>query len=184
MSDQVPEDAVTTARLSIPFTFLTTILDPGLKWCSGLVGWHIPSDDRARVGLTAISGQEANWTERLQKPIPYAHGLYQFERLGGVRGVLYDDVTRPMALAACVKAGVPAPVTTLGAWRMLATDDALATAFARLLLYTDVLPNPAMDDEEGWYRYYLNLWRPGSPSRARWSGVFPQALDAVRATSK
>lgn len=162
-----------------PVEFVASILDPGLKWCSGLPGWHIASDDRARVGLTAISGQEANWTARVQSGSGPAHGLFQFEKGGGVRGVLKHPATGHLADEACIASHVAN--TSHDVWVALARadHDNLAVAFARLLLWTDPAPLPATHDEEGWWQIYLRLWRPGAPSEDRWAVVFPQALNAV-----
>ncbi len=37
--------------------------------------------------------------------------------------------------------------------------------FARLLLWTDAKPLPAIGDEQGAWDYYLRNWRPGKPTR-------------------
>lgn len=162
-----------------PAEFVATVLDPGLAWCAKLPGWKIPSDDRARVLLTAISGQEANWTDRVQSGNGPAHGLFQFERRGGVAGVLSDDVTSTDAYRACAASSVTD--TSLAVWQALAlpAHDTLAVAFARLLLWSDVAPLPAVGDEKGAYAYYLRLWRPGAPDSARWAIRYPQAKAAI-----
>ena len=160
-----------------PAEFVSTVLDPGLAWCASIPGWAVPSDDRARVLLTAISGQEANWSARKQANSGPARGLFQFERRGGVAGVLNDDVTADMARAACAKAGV-AP-NSLTVWRALETNDRLAVAFARLLLWTEEAPLPEVGDIAAAWKTYSRLWRPGAPSFNRWQIDYPQALAAA-----
>lgn len=166
-----------------PEIFLARVLGPGLAWCAKLPGWAIISDDRARVGLTAISGQEANWTARVQSGNGPAHGLFQFERGGGVQGVLEHPRTNALAFHACAASRVAAGPRSVWEALAMAVHDNLAVCFARLLLLTDRAPLPAMDDQDGWYDYYLRNWRPGAPSEDRWADVFPQALAAVRASS-
>lgn len=160
--------------------FVSTVLDPGLAWCAELPSWKVRSDDRARVLLTAISGQEADWTARIQAGNGPAHGLFQFERRGGVAGVLGDTATAHLAMAICVKAGIAA--TSVAVWGALSAPahDNLAVAFARLLLWSDPAPLPSVGDEEGGWEIYQRNWRPGAPSRERWARVYPQAMAAVK----
>jgi hypothetical protein len=167
-----------------PREFTTDILDSAVTWCQAIAGWNVPFDDRARLMLTAISGQEANWTDRVQGGKGPAHGLFQFERGGGVTGVLHNPVTVHLAIGACVKSGIPA--NPVAAWGALATaaHDNLAVAFARLLLWSDPAPLPNIGDEDTAYEYYLRLWKPGKPSRKRWSVVYPQAMTAIQAKGR
>jgi hypothetical protein len=136
----------------------------------------------ARVELLAIGGQESGLTARVQKvagggPGP-ARGLLQFERLGGVRGVLSHPASRDLALQVCVARRLPA-VSTSVVWDELATDDVLAFAFGRLLLLTDPKPLPALGDEQGAWAYYERTWRPGQPHPDRWPANYQAALAAV-----
>lgn len=136
----------------------------------------------ARVELLAIAAQESGLTERVQKvaggaPGP-ARGLLQFERSGGVRGVLSHPVSRDLALQVCVSRRLPA-VSTSVVWDELSTDDVLAFAFGRLLLLTDPQPLPAPGDEDGAWAYYLRCWRPGKPHASRWPANYQAALAAA-----
>ena len=163
-----------------PQTFLTTILDPGLAWCAKLPGWTIPPSDAARALLLAIAGQEGDWQYRIQQgPTPAAHGFYQFERGGGVRGILTHPASSAMAHAAC--AALPVTADEANVWGIMASrsGDNLATAFARLLLWTDPHSLPALNDEEAGWKYYDRLWRPGKPDRHRWSICHSQAVSAI-----
>jgi hypothetical protein len=122
---------------------------------------------RARVMLLAIGLQESRFEHRAQVldgggkgP---ARGFWQFEKGGGVRGVLRHSSTAKMAEAICRQRGFVADETTVHA--ALEFDDLLACAFARLLLYTDPAPLPAEDDAESAWKYYLRNWRPGAAKR-------------------
>lgn len=154
--------------------FVNNVLTPGAVWCTGLSGWKAPFDAPALVLLTAISGQEANWTARVQARNGPAHGLFQFERRGGVAGVLDDDTTCAMANAACNKIAVS--IDSLSVWNALTSNDALAVAFARLLLWSDEAPLPALNNEEGAWNYYIRNWRPGAPDRVRWHVNYQSAM--------
>jgi len=163
-----------------PHDFLRATLEPGAAWCSALPGWRPPFDERARVMLLAIAGQESNWSARVQAGNGPAHGFWQFEKGGGVTGVLTDPVTLKMALSACAAAKVRANPTRV--WDLFATADGdrLATAFARLLLWSDPAPLPLWGDEEGAWECYLRLWRPGKPDRRRWTGRYDSAIAAIK----
>lgn len=165
--------------------FVTTILNSGQAWCLALPGWHVPFDDRARVLLTAIAGQESNWAARVQSGNGPAHGFWQFERVGGVVGVLSNKASTQLAHNACDAAGIECGGGSPAVWELLATEkgDHLATAFARLLLWTDANPLPDVHRINGAWDYYVRNWRPGKPSRARWAGVYPQAVAAVTGAS-
>ena len=142
----------------------------------------IPDTRAARVMLVAISGQEAAWTHRdqvvvgkLPGAIGPATGLWQFERGGGVAGVLRHPASAPIAWRWCRQARIPGLTPSPDAvWRRLVTDDRLACALARLLLLTDPRPLPT-EMQEGW-DYYRRNWRPGRPHPATW----PARWDAAR----
>jgi hypothetical protein len=162
-----------------PNDFLAAILDPGLAWCAALSGWHIPSDDRARVLMLAIAGQESNWTARVQGGNGPAHSFWQMERMGGVNGVLSDRETHILAYDACAAADVP-PVAT-NVWGLFATEkgDNLAVAFARLLLWSDPTPIPAVGNVSAAANYYRRNWRPGKYRPNDWPRNYGAAVVAV-----
>lgn len=161
--------------------FLTKILDPGIAWCQAIPGWTIPFDDRARVLMLAIAAQESGLTARVQNsPGASAHGFFQFERNGGVKGVLTHPATYKMATAACAKAGVPSDA--VHAWGIMSTSagDDLAVAFARLLLWTDAGALPEVGNGFYAWEYYERLWRPGKPRPDDWPANHKGAVDAVK----
>lgn len=168
-----------------PDIFLTGTLLPAHQWMLQN-GVSLPFSPSVNVGLTAISGQEANWTERVQYNTGPAHGLFQFELAGGTLGVLTAVRSRVMAAKLCTADNIIAGTTKAlahNAWLRftIPQGDNLAVAFARLLLWCDPSALPAMDDIEGWWDCYLKNWRPGKPSLDRWTAVFPQALAVVKA---
>lgn len=135
----------------------------------------------ALVMLLAIGLQESGLTARAQivqgggkGP---ARGLWQFERGGGVAGVLKHPSTEAHASHVCDVRGVAH--TSSAVWLALETDDILAAAFARLLLYSDAAALPDVGDEGAAWECYVRNWRPGKPHRDRWPGNYAQAMKAV-----
>lgn len=104
-----------------------------------------------------------------------ARGLWQFERGGGVLGVLSHPATRVHALKVCEARGVAADSRAV--WDALERDDVLAAAFARLLIYSDPLALPARGDvEQAWRLYAVRTWRPGRPHRDRFGPNYQRAM--------
>jgi hypothetical protein len=95
-----------------------------------------------------------------------ARGLWQFERAGGVKGVLEHSATAELARSVCSDRGVPADPASV--WRALETDDVLAAAFARLLLWTDAGPMPEPNQQQLGWQIYQRTWRPGKPHPETW----------------
>ncbi len=155
-----------------PDTFLKTIVNRTLERISVLTG--IATSDQARVMLLAIAGQESDWQHRLQIGGP-ARGYWQFEKMGGVAEVI--QVTPVQLKAVCGTLDIPFDRDTL--FEAKAWNDILACTMARLLLWQDRAPLPALGDEEAAWNYYLRNWRPGAPSRSRWATVYPQSLAFV-----
>jgi hypothetical protein len=140
--------------------------------------------DAARVMLLAIGLQESRFEYRFQKVHgdPYAkgpaRGFWQFERGGGVFGVMTHRHTKDLALAVCKARGVPFDSPLIHA--RLEFDDVLAAAFARLLLWADSKPLPGVDaDHETAWECYLRSWRPGKPHRHTWDAFHEQARSQV-----
>jgi hypothetical protein len=151
-------------------TVLRTAVEPALD----LLPVKMKSN-AARVILLAITLQEADAVNRVQFGNGPAHGLWQFERGGGVKGVMEHPSSRDFARALCQARKVP--FDRVAVWEALVHDDVLAAGLARLLLYTDFHPLPGVDAsvEETW-GYYERNWRPGKPRPADW----PKNLAAAR----
>lgn len=157
-----------------PELALNLIVDPTLRW---LEGYGIKSDDRARVGVLSIAGQESKFLFRHQIKGGPATGLWQFEEGGGVKGVLNHDKTKTVAFSVCHSLLVSPFQGTVH--RAMEQNDVLACAFARLLLYSDPRPLPAANEEEAWWDYYEHIWRPGKPRKKDWPDSFQAAVTAV-----
>ncbi len=131
----------------------------------------------ARVQLLAIGLQESRFLHRRQLGNGPARGLWQFERTGGVRGVLTHPASRELAYRICGLHEV-APVAA-AVHPALETDDVLAAAFARLLMWTDGWRLPAVGDVQGAWDMYIRTWRPGKPHPQTWGGLYAQAVAEV-----
>jgi hypothetical protein len=137
----------------------------------------------ARVMLLAIGLQESRLTARRQlvgnppRPTGPAAGLWQFERGGGVRGVLEHQASRYWMHRVCHERGVK-PVAA-EVWQAMQVDDILAAAAARLLLFTDPRRLPALGDEAAAWQCYIRTWRPGKPHRSTWPALYAVAMGEV-----
>lgn len=130
----------------------------------------------ATVLLLAIGLQESRFQHRQQIGGP-ARSFWQFEKGGGVRGVLRHPATAKHAQAVCVLRGI-APTEDAVYQRML-DDDLLGCAFARLLLYSDPRELPAPGAVNASWDYYIRNWRPGKPHRQTWDALYSEAMQAV-----
>jgi hypothetical protein len=63
----------------------------------------------------------------------------------------------------------------------LVEDDVLAAGFARLGLWADPQPLPAIGDVHGGWDCYLRNWRPGRPRPEHWGDNYDAACAAVGA---
>jgi hypothetical protein len=149
-------------------SILKTAIEPALA----LLPEKMDSD-AARVMLLAIGLQESRFLYRFQKVAgkPYikgpARGFWQFEKGGGVKGVMTHVATAEHARKLCSERGVQWDSTAIH--EAIEVDDVLAAGFARLLLFADPRKLPAVNasHEEAW-DCYIRCWRPGKPHRATW----------------
>jgi hypothetical protein len=141
----------------------------------------------ARALLICIALQESGLRARRQmleardhwwesKP-GKGHGFWQFERDGGVRGVL-----RHAAASAIVLPVIDAmlyPRDPYAVHEALIHNDILACVLARALLYSvpDAMPRPNEADK-GW-SIYLKAWRPGKAHPEAWPENYRIAWEAV-----
>lgn len=159
--------------------FNTRILQPAMDCLTPLVG--IPRSREADLILLAIAGQESSWrhtyqvlnTPGLKGP---ARGYWQFEKNGGVAGVMRHPSTEARARELAQARGHPWDRALL--WGALETDSTLAAGFARLLLWTDPRPLPT-NQAAGW-KYYIRNWRPGKPHPSKWPSLWEQAENALQ----
>lgn len=131
----------------------------------------------ASAMLLAIGLQESRFLYRRQIKGP-ARGWWQFERTGGVAGVMTHPETKEYAKR--VFGILSYPPRSDDVYYALADNSILSACLARLLLWThsDPLPKLDADPDESWY-YYLTLWRPGRPHRNTWGGFWETATKEV-----
>ena len=146
---------------------LANIIDPALRILPPMM-----TSRRARALLLAIGMQESRLVHRKQIGGP-AMGLWQFERGGGVAGVLRHPATQAHAATLCVRRGNAG--TAEAVYRQLESDDILAAGFARLLLWTLPWPLPEQDQPSEAWRQYIEAWRPGKPHRHTWDAFYADA---------
>ena len=137
---------------------------------------RVMTSDEALVMMIAIGLQESRFVHRKQIGGP-ALGFWQFEKHGGVKGVMQHASSKKHAERVCAKLSIPFDRTVI--YNSLAYNDPLAAAFARLLLWTDPKPLPELGDVNGAWDYYIRNWRPGKPHRRTWNALYAQALDYI-----
>lgn len=157
-----------------PRDILVQAVDPA---CAILERQGVKSDDRARVLMMAIAGQESAWEYRRQIGGP-ARSFWQFEAGGGVAGVLSHPASAPKIKAVCGELLVPCDVPTV--YEAMAWHDVLAACMARLLLYTDPAPLPDVGAVQAGWGYYQRTWRPGAPHPDVWPARYGTAMGLVR----
>ena len=128
----------------------------------------------ARIMMLAIGLQESEFLHRKQIGGP-ARGFWQFERGGGVHGVMRHPSSAPLALTVCSALDVRFDEQVV--YNRLAVDDVLAAAFARLLLWTD--PRSIPDNADDAWSMYIRNWRPGKPHPEKWPDNYRRATAAV-----
>lgn len=160
--------------------FLPRVIRPAQAWCT--LHATLPQSPASDRILLAIAGQESNWQHRAQivhasSQRGPARGFWQFERGGGVAGVINHAASRDRAEALCRAAGVQ--VLADAAWRNIEMHDGLAYGFARLLLLTDPPAIPTTQDAA--WACYMRCWRPGKPHLSTWPRVWEAAGKALAA---
>lgn len=118
----------------------------------------------ARVNQAAIGQQESGYLVRRQYGNGPARGYWQFEEGGGVKGVMEHKASSELARSVCHARGVP--FVRRSVWEALETDDVLAAAFCRLMMWTDSGKLPT-NESDGW-AMYARTWRPGKPHPGKW----------------
>lgn len=160
---------------------LRPVIEAALTWLPARM-----TSNEARVMLYAIGLQESRLRVRAQivagRPNAKgpARGLWQFEQLGGVRGVLTHPTTRGEARRTIDRFSLYPESRQV--WLAIESNDELAAIFARLLLWTDPAPLPALGDRREAWEYYLRTWRPGKPKAATWDAYYNTSLEFVTST--
>lgn len=161
-----------------PTAFLANVINPGLVMMDALITDRPVSfaSPQVKVMLLTIALQESNCAFRRQVGGP-ARSYWQFERGGGVAGVINHPVVGPWLKTFCGQLDIPftAPVI----YEAMAWCDPLAVTMARLLLWTDRSSIPPVGSVDDAWIYYLRNWRPGKPGPARWPALYKVAASAV-----
>lgn len=131
----------------------------------------------AIVMMLAIGLQESRLIHRRQIPVAHARGLWQFERGGGVRGVLNHRTTSKTSRNLCI--GLIGTDKLQTVYEELEFSDTLAAIFARLLLWTDPRSLPEIGDKNGSWDLYMRTWRAGKPHRKTWDAYYKSATEFV-----
>lgn len=160
-----------------PNDALSTAIVPALALLPGKM-----DTPQARVMLLSIGLQESHLTYRRQQPTGPARGLWQCEQgtqasRGGIWGLYLFPSTSAALADLCAARGISHDAVEI--YSALEHDDILAAGCARLLLFTDPKPLPAVDDVAGSWALYQRVWRPGKPRPAEWGVNHYQAREAV-----
>lgn len=157
---------------------ITDMIDPAYA----LLPARMASTD-ATVQLLATGLQESRFEHRRQMGNGPARSFWQFERGGGVKGVMSHPSSADQMRALCDARGVP--FTAMDVWTAMETDDVLAAGASRLLYWTDPKPIPSAANtggdawaQAGW-ALYLRTWRPGKPHPETWAAYHMAARRAL-----
>jgi len=130
----------------------------------------------ARCLLLAIAAQESGLAERYQFGGGEANGFWQFQ-LDGVAGAM-SGITRAYAETACAILAIdPDPGSV---WQAIEYNDVLAAVIARLTLWPDPAPLPAVGDWLESFGYYVRRWKPGKEAPERWATAYDVAVAAIQ----
>ena len=155
-----------------------TILTPTFELLPAKMG-----SQEARVMLLTTALQESGLLHRYQlvqgRPGVKgpARGLWQFERGGGVRGVLTHSASAGLAKEIQAKLGHGVGIDN--AYQALEKDDVFAAVMARLLYYTDPYNLPEIGQAQRAWRLYERTWRPGKPKPDTWEGHYSNVVTKI-----
>lgn len=133
----------------------------------------------ATAMLLAIGLQESEFAARRQLPQGPARGFWQFERGGGVKGVLEHQSTKRHAAKVLTASQYPEMIDAAGVHAAIEHNDVLACCFARLLLWTLPDPLPSRIAIDTAWDQYLRAWRPGKPHPHTWPDNYAMAWALV-----
>lgn len=132
-------------------------------------------ESQAATGLMlAIGLQESRFEHRRQIKGP-AKSAFQFERDGGVRGVMEHPSTAAIIRDVFTKLRYPTDLSVSKAYDAIEHNDILASCFARCLLWTDARPLPFVHEPQVGWQIYTSVWKPGRPHPDTWSANYAAA---------
>ncbi len=161
----------------------TTAINPALQFLPPVM-----DSAAARVLLLAIGLQESGLQSRRQLGNGPARSLWQFElgsqlRGGGIWGVFLHDSSRGLLQQLCDARHCA--FTPSSIYSAIEIDDVLAAGLARLLIFTDRAPLPALGDVDGaWVLYSQRTWVPGKPRPADWPNNYARAMRFVQGVAQ
>jgi len=127
--------------------------------------------------LVAIAMQESALITRKQVG-GSAISPYQFEKIG-IDNVFTHAETGRLVTGAAKELAIPVDENFYDAVKW---NDAIATVIARLILWLDPAPLPALGKEVDARAYYERTWRPGIKSSIRWTTSYGTAVACIRST--
>ncbi len=134
----------------------------------------VMTSPEARVLLVAIAMQETGLVTRSQVG-GSAFGFYQFEEIG-VDGVFAHAETGHLAADVAKVLQIPVDENFYEAVRW---NDLISTVLARLNLWPDPAPLPAIGQELAARNYYARVWRPKIVAIQRWPAAYNAAMACV-----
>lgn len=158
-----------------PQTVLAKVIVPGLALLPARYESPV-----ARVQMLAIAMQESDLRTRMQDGNGPARGLWQCEK--PIFGLLLGNTNSASQVRAlCQVRAIAAWPTDM--WLAVTTDDLFAACIARMMLWCDPRPLPALGDvDDAWICYQKN-WGPGKPRPQDWPTNYAAALAAVTGVS-
>ena len=119
--------------------------------------------ERLRAALSRLAVIQAEqpickWLPAASLPSPVMHSA--------VKHALDCCAAAATSSMLCEARGVPFEADAI--WRALENDDVLAAGLARLLLFTDPKPLPAVQQVDTAWNCYVRTWRPGKPHPEKW----------------
>lgn len=149
------------------------IITPGLKFLPDKM-----DSVAARAQLLTIGLQESRFKHRSQIGGP-AKGYWQFERYGGVYGVMTHHTTKDYIREILKELNYDYSQVSL-AYAAIEHNDLLAVCFARLLMWTYPGPLPKEGDYENSWHQYLETWRPGDAKPETWDSFYYHSWKLVK----
>lgn len=177
--------------------FLSTLKDELIPDARRLVP-DLPWTSESAVLLGAICLQESGGRNVVQAHGP-AQGYPQFEA-GGIGAVLSNSATARRARRAIERSGILGesemsgeisggpdggyPAESLGRVVSVVRTKflnfpALQISLARLMLWANPNPLPALGDCNGAWKYYDSTWRPGKPRPTDWPANYAASLHVL-----
>lgn len=134
----------------------------------------------ASAFLISVGLQESQFLQRRQRGGGPAKGFWQFERGGGVKGVMTHPKTKGPLMTALTDLRYASTLNqSAELHRILEHNDVVACVFARLLLWSVPGRLPTRHESDMAWEQYVDGWRPGKPHPETWAAYFIEAWHRV-----